>query len=74
MELKYFHDSQPKINSRFVAYYADASGAELYLRDPEGDYYDVGGELVDAEDWFEEAGFYSYAYMPDDFRLYFEEK
>jgi hypothetical protein len=74
MELKYFHENQPKINSRFVAFYADASGAELFLRDPEGDYYDAEGRHIEIEDWFGEANFYSYADLPDEFRLYFEEK
>ena len=74
MELKYFHENPPKINSRFVAFYADASGAALFLRNPEGEYYDAEGRLIDIENWFGEANFYSYDYMPDDFRLYFEAK
>lgn len=68
-----FYIEVPKPASRFVAFYTDGSGASLFLRDDAGNYFDSEGELVPDQEWFFESGHYAFAYLPDDFRLFFEE-
>lgn len=72
MELEIFAVCQPQVGSKFIAFYADGSGASLYLRDDNGDYYTTEGDLIKDNEWFIDSGHFQYAYLPDDFKLWFE--
>ena len=73
MELELFAVCQPIIGTRFVAFYGDGSGASLYLRTDNGDYYTAEGDVILDKEWFMDSGHHSYAYLPENFRLFFED-
>ena len=74
IELQSFYATEPPVDSRFVAFYCDGSGAALFKRDMAGDYHDADGDSLPDGEWFVGAGYYLYACLPDFFRLFFEEK
>lgn len=73
IDLISFHVAQPMAGSRFVSFYGDGSGASLFLRDDAGDYYTAEGDLIPDKHWFMDSGHCLYAYLPNNFRLFFEE-
>ena len=73
IDVECFAVAQPIRGSRIVAFYGDGSGANLFLRDAAGDYYSADGELIQGKDWFMDSGHCLYAYLPESFRLFFED-
>lgn len=74
MELNYFYAQQPDCESRFVAILSDNSGANLFRRDGEGCYFDSEGGDIPNTEWFEDAGYSAFMYLPDDdFLLFYEQ-
>ncbi len=72
--MRNFCTSQPPKDCRFIAIYADSSGAALFRRTEEGDYIDAEGEDIHPYDhhWFADAGVLHYILLPYDFKLWFE--
>ena len=73
MKLFNFYEQPPAHGTRFVAFYSDSSGAELFMRNDEGDYLKADS-LYNPPDtnWFIDSGYLLFAVLPDDFRLFFE--
>lgn len=73
MKLHCFVTDKPRKNSRFVAFSSDMGGASLYKCDKNGVFYDSEGVSLECDsDWFFDAGYLLYAYLPKDARLFFE--
>lgn len=71
MKLQNFYIEGPKKNSKFVAFYADGSGAALFYRCKNGNYYSTHSELLPPDNyWFCDAGFALYAYLPKKSQLW----
>jgi len=72
-EIHCFYEVAPMSGSRFVALYADMSGAHLFMRNADGSYKAADGDLMPPADyWFADAGYLHYIYLPDNFKLWFE--
>jgi len=75
--MNYFAHEKPE--GKFVALFADGSGANLYWRlddQPCGlpVYCDATGDLIgEPETYFEDAGYYAWLPLPDDFQLWMEQ-
>lgn len=74
-----FFDNPPKPGTRFVALFADCSGAEIFYLSDKGALVDsCGAEILRGADgaladWLLEAGFVAWVALPDGLRLFFEE-
>jgi len=73
MRLHCFYTDEVKAGKRFVAFYGDGSGANLFRKDKDGNYYDTDGEFL-SQDWFIDSGYIDFAYLPDDFKFWSEVK
>lgn len=61
-----FSVEQPKNGSRLVAFFDDASGARLFIRDDAGRYIDAFGEEDDM------SGYSHWMPIPDTYKFWFE--
>ena len=74
--MNYFIHEKP--TSKFVAFYSDGSGANLFWRlDDDVDgfpvYCNAEGDFIEKpETYFEDAGYYAWLPLPDDFEFWFE--
>lgn len=73
MKKYFFYEKLPKKNSRFIALYADRSGADLFMRDKDGIFCDTQGGIL-SQTWFTDSGYLDYAYLNANDRLWFEVK
>lgn len=71
MEMFNFYIDTPKKDSRFVAFFDDGSGADLFCRRKNGDFFNAEGHFLDL-DWFLDAGYLTFMYLPNDFKFFFE--
>ena len=71
MKLHSFYTETPKKGSVFIALYDDGSGANLFNRDNAGDYRNAEGEIL-SQDWFLDAGYIDFAYLPTNYKLFYE--
>jgi len=63
-------------NTKFVAIYADGSGARLFFIDDIGDLYNSECDKTDIapDTWLVDAGFAYWIKLPDSFKLWFEQR
>ena len=68
--LNYFVDEFPENDSKFVAFYSDGSGCNLFTVNSEGQYtgFEVG-EVLEKE-WFLETDYGGWQYLPDNFDMW----
>ena len=74
---KTFYQEMPSDNCKIVALYSDGFGASLYeIKDGLVQVGDPDFKLSDLDypdrDWFEDAGYMYWAYLPDHFKLWGE--
>lgn len=72
MKLFNFYEQPPEHGTRFIAFYSDGSGAELFMRTDNGDYIKADSMFAPNTDWFIDSGYLWFARLPDDFKLFFE--
>lgn len=65
------YSTDPTPGRKFVALFADGSGADLFRRDKQGNYYNTEGELL-SQTWLEDAGYLAFMYLPDYFTFWSE--
>lgn len=72
--LKCFFEDDDPLPKKFVAIYADGSGAGLWCRNSKGTYDSVGDREIRGvdRDWFIDADHLHYIALPDDFRFWGE--
>ena len=73
MRLFNFYKQPPEEGTRFIAFYSDGSGAELFMRTDNGDYIKADSMFAPDTNWFIDSGYLWFARLPDDFRLFFED-
>jgi len=77
MKFNYFHDNFPKQGRKFIAFYGDGSGCDMFkhlrhhtvFKQASSDWKE---ELHITPDWFEESGYLQWAYLPDNFQFWGE--
>jgi hypothetical protein len=73
MKLYNHFTDEVKLNSKIVSFYSDNSGASLFARDAEGAVLNAEGEYL-STDYFLDAGYCHFAYLPKGFKLWHEIK
>ena len=69
--VNYFFSVFPEENSLFVAHFMDGSGCNIFSSSPDAGIYGCEiGEIPDW-DWFIDAGYGTWQYLPDDFEVTF---
>ena len=72
MNLKNLYTTKPDKSGRIVCFYSDGSGAAVFLVE-NGELYDKHGEHVDGfADTLIDMGYCEWEWLPDNFRLFFE--
>ncbi len=71
MKLHSFYLETPKKGSVFIALFDDGSGANLFNRDEFGNFNDAEGVSIH-QDWFLDAGYIDFAYLPTNYKLFYE--
>jgi hypothetical protein len=71
MKLHNFYTKKPKKGSKFIALYSDGSGANFFCRTDSGDYLDADGVIL-SQYWFSDSTYSDFAYLPNDYKLWFE--
>lgn len=73
MKLYCHYTDEVKLNSKIVSFYSDGSGASVFSRDAEGAVLNAEGEYL-STDYFLDAGYCFFAYLPKDFKIWHEQK
>ena len=73
MEIYTINQDKMRPNSKIVAFFCDGSGAEIFKVDDGRNIIELSEYNKMTVDDLEDAGFCSFAYLPDDFRLWREE-
>lgn len=71
MKFYCFHTDEIKLDSKFIAFYTDGSGGALFSRDKDGAIRCADGDYL-STDWFLDASFCLFAYLPKKFLLSYE--
>lgn len=71
MKLYCHYTDEVKLNSKIVSFYSDGSGASVFSRDAMGSVRNAEGEYL-STDYFLDAGYCHFAYLPKDFKLWYE--
>lgn len=73
MKLYNHFTDEVKLNSKIVSFYSDNSGASVFARDATGAVLNTEGEYL-STDYFLDAGYVYFAYLPKNFKLWHEMK
>ena len=73
MKLYCHYTDEVKLNSKIVSFYSDGSGASVFSRDAMGSVIDAEGEYL-STDYFLDAGYCHFAYLPKTFKIWHEQK
>lgn len=71
MKLYNHYTDEVKLNSKIVSFYSDGSGASVFSRDKQGIIRCHEGEILNKY-WFIDANHCHFAYLPKDFKLWYE--
>lgn len=71
MRLYCHYTDEVKLNSKIVSFYSDGSGASVFSRDDMGSVRNAEGEYL-STDYFLDAGYCHFAYLPKGFKLWYE--
>lgn len=63
---KCFYEDEPKNGKAFVAIFDDLSGANIFIRDDNGNILDMNGEFL-SQSWFVDSGYIWFTYLTDGF-------
>lgn len=67
----YFAHEMPPVGRKFVAVYADGSGANVYMRSMVSEYKDSHSNVI-SFDFFLDCQYSYWQTLPDSFKLWFE--
>lgn len=67
--MNFIYDTKPE--DRFIAFFGDGSGADLFIRVDGGDIYNSHGEIV-SDDWLMDAGYCQWMPLLENIKLWFE--
>lgn len=73
MKLYCHYTDEVKLNSKIVSFYSDGSGASVFSRDAMGSVINAEGEYL-STDYFLDAGYCHFAYLPKTFKIWHEQK
>jgi hypothetical protein len=73
MKFYCFHTDEIKLDSKFIAFYINGSGGDLFSMDKDGAIRCADGDYV-STDWLLDASFCLFAYLPKKFLLHYEIK
>jgi hypothetical protein len=68
--LQHFIEEDPEKGSNFTAFFTDGAGANIFRVLDDGDIWDAEGNPIPDFDWFLDAGYGAWQYLPDDFEMW----